>query len=529
MGNDDNGSNSGSAYVFHGLSDCQPNGVLDTCDITDGMSDDDNGNGVPDECEEVCQANELAKLLPSDGAAGDYFGDAVAISAATVFIGAPYDDDHGADSGSTYVFRYDGLDWVQEAKLLASDGAAGDRFGGSVAVSGDTALIGASRDDDNGEDSGAVYVFRYNGSSWVQEAKLLASDGAAGDRFGNSVAIAGEVVLVGAYWDDDYGSDSGTTYVFRYNGSDWLEEAKLLPSDGAAGDWFGRSVAISGDTVLIGAYYDDNENGSDAGAAYVFHYDGSDWVQEAKLLASDGAPADKFAHSVALFADTALVGAQWDDDHGASSGSAYVFRYNGSDWLEEAKLLASDGTPQDEFGWWVAISGDTAVIGALFQGDDGDQRGSAYVFQFDGSHWFEEAKLQASDGADGDMFSRSLAVSGGIAVIGASWDDGRSGSAYVFHGLSDCNSNERLDICDITNGTSEDANGNGVPDECEGPECPGDLDGDSDIDLADLAQLLAHYGMTSGATYWDGDLDGDGDVDLSDLAALLAVYGTTCE
>jgi len=213
---------------------------------------------------------------------------------------------------------------VEEQKLLASDGAADDRFGDSVSISGNVALVGAELDDDKGTDSGSAYVFRWSGGSWVEEQKLLASDGAADDRFGSSVSISGNVALVGAELDDDKGTDSGSAYVFRWNGSSWLEEQKLLASDGAGSDYFGSSVSISGNVALVGAYLDD-DNGTYSGSAYVFRWNGSSWVEEQKLLASDGAADDRFGDSVSISGDMALVGAFWDDDNGTDSGSAYVF------------------------------------------------------------------------------------------------------------------------------------------------------------------------------------------------------------
>jgi hypothetical protein len=507
--------------------DCQHNGVPDECDIADGTSEDANGNGIPDECEAECHANELAKLLASDGAPGDYLGSSVAISGDTAVIGAYLDDDNGSASGSAYVFRYNGSTWVQEAKLLPSDGAGDDQFGYSVATHGNTVVIGARFDDDHGGNSGSAYIFRYDGSTWVQEAKLLPSDGAADDRFGK-VAISGDTAVIGAYYDDDHGSNSGSAYVFRYDGSTWVQEAKLLPSDGAGDDQFGYCVAVAGDTVVIGAYRND-DHGSNSGSAYIFRYDSSTWVQEAKLLPSDGAMEDHFGIDVATCGNTAVIGARFDDDNGDGSGSAYVFRYDGSTWAQEAKLLASDGAPGDNFGERVSVSGDTAVIGAKEHDSFAEDSGAAYVFHFDGSHWVEKAKLLASDGAVDDYLGSDVAVSADIALVGALGDDDSgetSGSAYAFHGLSDCQPNGVIDICDINNGTSDDLNGNGVPDECE---CWGDLDGDWDIDLSDLAILLSKYGMTEGAVYADGDLDADGNVDLTDLAALLAVYGTTCD
>ena len=269
-----------------------------------------------------CESRHI-KFRASDGADDDYFGYAVAIDGNTAVIGANYDDDKGSDSGSAYIFRYDGSSWVQEAKLLASDGAAYDYFGYSVAIDGNTVVIGAYYDDDKGSNSGSAYIFRYDGSSWVQEAKLVAPDGAASDYFGWSVAINGNAALVGAFWDDDKGYNSGSAYIFQFNGSNWVQQAKLLASDGAYQNYFGCSVAIDGNTALVGAHNDDN--GSSSGSAYVFRFNGSTWVQQAKLLAPDGAAYDYFGCSVAIDGDTALVGASYDDDKGSNSGSAYVF------------------------------------------------------------------------------------------------------------------------------------------------------------------------------------------------------------
>ena len=518
-GDDDDGSNSGSAYIFHGLSDCQPNGTIDICDIADGTSEDSNANGVPDECE-GCQANELAKLLASDGAAGDYFAWSVAVSGDTAVIGAHRNDDNGENSGSAYVFRHDGSSWIEEAKLLASDGAPGDYFGRSVAISADTAMIGAYGDDDNGDYSGSAYVFRYDGSTWFEEpAKLLPADGAPGDYFGRSAALFGDTAVIGA---DNHES----AYVFRYDGSSWVEEAKLLPSDPPAAN-FGEFVSISTDCVVVGAWYDD-DNGTGSGSAYVFRYDGSTWVEEAKLLASDGAPDDNFGNGVAVSGDCILVGGRGNDDNRTDSGSAYVFRYDGASWVEEAKLLASDGAEDDRFGSCVAVSGDIAVVGAYGDDDNGSRSGSAYVFRYDGSHWLEGAKLLPADGATEDQFAKwSAAISGDTAVIGALGNDDHgesSGSAYIFRGLSDCQPNGVLDICDIANATSQDDNGNGIPDECE---CPGDIDGDGDTDHSDLGELLSAWGSQPGDPDWNpnADLDGDGHVGHGDLGILLADWG----
>ncbi|MCH7498230.1 MAG: hypothetical protein IH971_10315, partial [Candidatus Marinimicrobia bacterium] len=177
------------------------------------------------------------KILPADGAASDKFGESVSISGDYAVVGS-----FGA--GSAYVFKRNSTSWTQEAKLLASDGFQGDYFGITVSISGDYAIVGAWGDDDNGSFSGSAYLFKRTGTSWAQEAKLLPSDGAAGDQFGFSVSISGDYAVVGAPFDDDNGTESGSAYVFKRTGTSWAQEAKLLPSDGAAGDWFG-AVSIS--------------------------------------------------------------------------------------------------------------------------------------------------------------------------------------------------------------------------------------------------------------------------------------------
>ena len=377
---------------------------------------------------------EVDKLLASDGETDDRFGYSVAVSGDTAVVGAHRDDDNGTDSGSAYVFVRSGSSWTEQAKLTASDGAADDRFGTSVAISGDTAVVGALRGDGIVADSGSAYVFVRSGSTWTEQAKLTASDGAADDYFGGSVSVSGDTAVVGAYRDGDSGDRSGSAYVFVRSGSTWSAQAKLTAFDGAADDWFGCSVSVSGDTAVVGARFGDGSVVS-SGSAYVFVRSGSSWSEQDKLTASDGAVGDSFGYSVSVSGDTAVVGAALDDDNGDLSGSAYVFVRSGSTWTEQAKLTASDGAAYDYFGLSVSVSGETAVVGADGDDDNGTESGSACVFVRSGSLWIEQDKLAASDGAADDRFGQSVSVSGDTAVVGAMWDDDNgnsSGSAYVF-------------------------------------------------------------------------------------------------
>jgi len=367
--------------------------------------------------------NESAKLLPSDGAPDDRFGMCVSINGTTAIVGAYLNGDNGVDSGSAYLF--DVTTGSQIAKLTASDGLPEDLFGYSVSIDGDTAIVGAVDDNDNGESSGSAYLF--NAMTGSQIAKLTASDGAAYDSFGRSVSIGGNTSIVGACNNDD----SGSAYLFDVTTGSQI--AKLRPSDGTAGDFFGWSVSISGGAAIVGALWD-SDNGYQSGSAYIFQDDGSgNWLERTKLTPVDGAADDQFGFSVSISGDTAIVGATGNGT-GPYPGSAYVFQDDGSgSWLQIAKLTASDAAAYDFFGASVSIDADMAIVGASTDDDSGSGSGSAYVFQDDGNgNWLEIAKLLASDGAADDHFGYSVSISGSQAVVGGYRNDGLAGSAYLF-------------------------------------------------------------------------------------------------
>ncbi len=267
---------------------------------------------------------ETAKLTASDGVIGDQFGISISLDGNRALIGARANDDAGVNSGSAYIFDFDGSTWTETVKLVASDAFAFDYFGTSVSLDGDRALIGANEDDDNGNESGSAYIFAFDGSSWSETDKLTASDGHNADFFGRSVALGSNRAVIGAYADDDKGIDSGSAYIFDFDGSSWSETDKLTASDGDTDDKFGYSVSLYGSRVLIGAYLDD-DNGVDSGSAYVFDFDGSSWSQTEKIIPIDGDDGDIFGRGVALDGNTALIGAYLDDDKGSDSGSAYIF------------------------------------------------------------------------------------------------------------------------------------------------------------------------------------------------------------
>ena len=379
----------------------------------------------------------------------DRFGENVAISAdgTRIAIGAPYNSSSGTRAGHVQIYKPVNSNWTQRAKLTANDALVFDLFGGGVSIDGYTMVIGARLDDDDGLNSGSAYVFtRGSTFNWTQIAKLTASDGAADDYFGRSVSIDGDTIVIGSPYEDVYGSNSGAAYVYTRNTagsltSGWTQRAKLTASDGAAGDYFGHSVSIDGDTIVIGAWYD-TDQGSHSGSAYVFtrNTDGSfGWTQRAKLTASDAAANDNFGECVSVDGDTIVIGARWND---GQNGSAYVFTRNTagsltSGWTQRAKLTASNGAAGDHFGISVTIDGDTIAIGAWGRTS---YQGSAYIFTRNTagsltSGWTQRAQLTASDGAASDMFGGNLSIDGDTVVVGAHGDDDNgsmSGSAYVF-------------------------------------------------------------------------------------------------
>ena len=399
-------------------------------------------------------ASGLLRYLPfevedivAEGAGGD-FGYSAALSADgnTAIVGAYL---YNASRGSAYVFTRDvSGSWILQQELTASDGAAGDYFGWSVSLSadGNTAIAGAYLDDVGANSTqGSAYVYTRDGAgTWTEQDQLTASDGAASDQYGYSVTLSadGYTAIVGAY-SDDVGAnvDQGSAYVYTRDGAGvWTEQDQLTASDGAAGDRFGCSVALSanGNTAIVGAHYD-VVTVSNQGSAYVYTRDGAGaWTQQDRLNPGDAANGDQFGWSVALSADgnTALVGA-YSDNVGANSnqGSAYLFTRDGAGvWTEQDQLTASDGAANDQLGSFVALSsdGNTALVGAFF--DDvgaNSNQGSAYVFTRDGAGvWIQQAQFIASDGVANDRLGRSVALStdGNTAIAGAYG----AGKAYIY-------------------------------------------------------------------------------------------------
>lgn len=490
---------------------------------------------------------ELDKLLADDGTNGDWMGYTVAISGDVAVVGAPKTDIIEPDMGAAYVFQRVNGNWVQTQRLVAPDARPGDfsdHFGWHVAIDGNVIAVGAPFDEVgsplDGVQTGSVYIFRFDGAVWLFEQKITPDDGDEADRFGWGFAVQGDTVVVGARNDDDNGPGAGSAYVFQYDGSIWAQTQKIFGSSGGTGFFaaFGVSVAIDGDALVIGAPWDD-AGGLDHGAAYAYRFNGSEWDQEQLLLPvpGDGGFMDRFGLSVAVDDETIMVSATQDDDNGFDSGSVFVFQFDtvASHWVQRQQLVAAAGITIDLFGYSLALTGDTLLSGTYAANDS---FGAAFVFRFDGTSWEQTQTLQQSDADVPDplgappFFGQALDVSGDLAVIGAPHDDnangGDAGAAYFFIGISgaDCNDNGASDACDILFDASPDANGNGIPDECDQP--PGDADADGDVDLFDFAAWLdcvtGPQGGPVGMACEVFDFDADLDVDNADLKQFLLAF-----
>jgi hypothetical protein len=453
--------------------------------------------------------NEQTYLKASNTSAGDSFGFSVAISGDTLVVGARWEDSNAtgvngeqeneetSDSGAAYVFiRSNGV-WSQQAYLKASNTGINNNFGSSVAISGDTIVVGAEKEDsdatgvngaqdnDNASGSGAAYVFTRSDGVWSQQAYLKASNTGNNDRFGDAVAISGDTLVVGARsedsnatgvngdGDDNSADSAGAAYVFTRDGTTWSQQAYLKASNSEESDMFGEFVAIDGDTVVIGAVFEDsNATGVDgiqtdnslqnSGAAYVFNRVGESWSQQAYLKASNTGYSDCFGSVVTISGDTLVVGAFHEesnatgvdgnesDNSASSAGAAYVFTRDGSTWSQQAYLKASNTGRWDNFGWSAALAGDMLVVGANCEesnatGVNGDQlnnsmacAGAAYVFTRTGGVWSQQAYLKATNTDVEDyMGEEVIAISGNTILVGAMGEDS---NAIGVNGLQSDNS-----------------------------------------------------------------------------------------
>ncbi len=361
-------------------------------------------------------------------------------------------------------------------------------------------MAGAWHDDDNGVDAGAAYVFRWSGTDWVEEQKLTASDGAAGDQFGISLSQSGDVTVVGAHWANSF---MGKAYVFRYDGNTWVDEQILLPpeSDRMLAI-FGKSLSVSGDILVVGAENVGYPGDTGRGAAYVYRWNGAAWSIEQRITASDGAPYDYFGTSLSLNGDVIAVGAFGDDDGDSNAGAAYIFQWDGAAWVEAYKLVASDGGMDDSFGYSLSASGDLVLVGALYGDDRGLNSGAAYVYMPDGDgDGIADAvdncpAISNADQADDDGDGRGNLCDNCPGKANAGQSDGDDDG--VGYSCDNCPS--------VFNAGQLDDDGDNVGDVCD--NCPGDANADQqDADHDGHGDLCDNCNDTFNPDQADGDGD----------------------
>ena len=393
--------------------------------------------------------------------------------------------------------------FTQEDRLFASDAEANDVFGDSVGVSGDTAIIGAPGEDSLGNGAGAAYLFTNSGTRWAQTNKLAWWDTEAGDRFGESVAIDGNYTIMGAGGDDANGSSSGSAFIFYYNAGQWEPQRQLNPSDPNTNDDFGTVVDINGDTAIVSA---PTQNEARPGAVYVFTRSGTSWTQQQKLTASDSAAGDYFGQSVALDGDTIVVGRPQENSF---QGSAYVFTRTAGVWTQQKKLLLGEASPNDDFGWDVAVdeSAGTILVGAPGRNFSRPNQGLAAVYTGGGASWTEVAGLSSvQPSSDSDRAGTSVDIDNGIAVVGTPYfDEGSSdqGCVWAFGGAG--NSWSPYPIMREGSPTVGSGYG-GAVDISSGRVVVGARLDHEKATGAGSAQIFDYAASSSPLTYWDNDV-----------------------
>ena len=380
------------------------------------------------------KATEDQIVYASDGVASDHFGWTISISGDYAIVGAPYEDTGGANGGAVYIYKRDSTTgvWGSEQKILASDKQASDQFGISVSMDGDYAIVGARYEDTGGLQAGAVYIFKKSGTSWSQQQIIYASDAQAGDNFGHSVGISGDYAIVGAPYEDSGADNGGSAYIYKRNTSTdvWGSEQHITASNAGNNDYFGISVSISGDYAIVGA----NGENSASGGVYIYTRNTStgSWGSEQLIRASDAQGVDEFGYFVNISGDYAIVGSRNEDTGGTDAGAAYIYVRSGTTWSEQQKIQSSDIQAGDQFGESVSINSNYAIVGAWRKNSS---IGAVYIFERSGTTWTEVKKITASDAQADDNFGYSVAIDGTNVFVGARDEDTKgsdAGAVYIF-------------------------------------------------------------------------------------------------
>lgn len=407
-----------------------------TIDVAKDVAAKANETSVKAPTSELISTQEMAKLLLDSSAAGDTFGYSVALSedGLTAAIGAPYNGARGIGAGAAFIYEKTTNGWVRQTRLFAGDPNEGAFFGSCVTLFDDTLVVGAHGDSDLGPESGAAYVFERNGSTWTQKHKFLRPNGTSFEHFGFSCAIHGNRFIVGAPAANEFGTASGAAVAYQQTGTMWQLLQLLTAADGRPGQFFGSSVAMTQDTIVIGAP-SDNDLGPSSGAAYIFN-NGQVINTSAKLHGDDTKLGDHYGYSVAVNGSRVIVGAPGADMYPMNeTGAAYVYD-SGGFWHLVQKLAPDVATVNDSalFGYAVAIAGDSIVVGAPGADPVNFAGGAAYVFKDDGITWTQQDKLIPATAGTSDHLGGSVAMAGDTILAGQTNSGGTStiGTVSVF-------------------------------------------------------------------------------------------------
>lgn len=355
-------------------------------------------------------------LIGGDGGGGVARGHSVDIYKNLIVSGAIGEDNNGVRSGAAYVFEEVEGEWIETAMLTPSIGADTDFFGWSSCATDGVIVVGAPRNDHNGSDAGAVFVFEKIKGQWIETAMLAGADTDDGDRFGNAVSIWDNTIAIGAQRDRPNGSRSGSAYIFQKVSGKWVETAKIIPSNSISGAEFGNAVSIYDNLLAVGSYLA-TRRGFESGLAYIFRHENGEWIEEQQIIGDDSQEQDEFGTSVALFQNTLLVGAPWDDDADYDGGSAYLFKpdENSGYWKQVNKIIGSNVARYHRFGNSASLWHDYAVIGSYIHSSR-DEPGTAYFYDLGCQPSAELTGLEITSGSLIDGKLADLEESDGLEL-----------------------------------------------------------------------------------------------------------------
>gem|GEM_PF-1576236 len=483
----------------------------------------------------LCDLKELAglrDLTAPNPATDDRFGWAIAMDSSRVLVGArSRDTANGIDTGAAYVFLNNPAGATLEQELIAPDGATGDDFGNQVAIESTWAVVAARSADVGGQSqAGAVYVYRLVSGSWQFFQKLAEPTPTFAAQFGHGIDLSGDRLLVGSFQGTAAQPNSGAAYVYRFNGLNWSQEFAIGAPDGQSGDGFGISVAISDPYLIVGAPYC-VENGVSSGAAYVYFRGFSGWIFQSKIVPRQQQSGETFGELVAISANIAMVNAPRETVGGfPSAGAVYMFRRTDTRWTQQRRLVAESPQANELYGFYISLEGDTSAIGGFNRTVSGiSGAGEVEVFKRSSNFWVRADRIDSPKPESPGWFGYSLAEAGGRLAVGAFRGSAgtvpHAGWARVFDlNALDCNNNFVPDLCEIANGAETDTNGNSIPDGCESNVCRGDFNDSGVASVQDIFDFLADY-FAGNLT---ADFNNSSVLSVQDIFDFLSAYFAGC-